>query len=217
VIAGPFEIDWAKEDLERVRRTIIKKYNAEIHSQTAIEGARDLQREQGFAAADIERIEIETFDVAYNIIGGGEEGDKTNVRTKEEADHSLPYMVAVALLDGDVLPAQYEPDRITRGDVQDLLRRVEVRPRDDYSARFPDEMPTTVSIQMKDGRGPRIDKADYEGFFTRPMSGDAVIDKFTRLTRPFTSAPQREAIVDAVMNLERLRVRDLATALATLH
>ncbi len=43
----------------------------------------------------MERIEIEIFDVAYHIIGGGEEGDKTLVRTKEEADHSLPYMVAV--------------------------------------------------------------------------------------------------------------------------
>jgi 2-methylcitrate dehydratase len=43
---------------------------------------------------EIERIKIDIFDVAYHIIGGGEEGDKQQVRTKEEADHSLPYMVA---------------------------------------------------------------------------------------------------------------------------
>ena len=49
-------------------------------------------------------IDVDTFDVAYNIIGGGEEGDKTAVRTKEEADHSLPYMVAAAALDGQVMP-----------------------------------------------------------------------------------------------------------------
>ena len=51
-----------------------------------------------------ERIELDTFQVAYDIIGGGEEGEKQSVHTKEEADHSLPYLLAVALLDGQVLP-----------------------------------------------------------------------------------------------------------------
>ena len=106
-IAGDFTIDWSSENLERVTRTIIKKYNAEIHSQSALEAALELKTEHGFSAKDIDTIEIEIFDVAYHIIGGGEEGAKTEVRTKEEADHSLPYMVAVALLDGQVLPAQY--------------------------------------------------------------------------------------------------------------
>jgi 2-methylcitrate dehydratase MmgE/PrpD-like protein/(2R)-phospho-3-sulfolactate synthase (ComA) len=55
--------------------------------------------------------------VAHKIIGGGEEGPKIEVRTKEEADHSLPYIIAVALLDGEVLPVQYAPERIQRADV----------------------------------------------------------------------------------------------------
>ena len=73
-ISGPFEIDWSREDLERVTRTILKKYNAEIHSQSTLEGVLELKSEYGFDAAQVARVEIETFDVAYNIIGGGEEG-----------------------------------------------------------------------------------------------------------------------------------------------
>ena len=42
-IAGPFEIDWSQEDLERVTRTILKKYNAEIHSQSALEAILELR------------------------------------------------------------------------------------------------------------------------------------------------------------------------------
>src|SRR5216683_7769776 len=103
-IAGHFEIDWSREDLERVRRTSVKKYNAEFHSQSALEGILELRASHQLQAKEIERIEIEIFDVSYHIIGGGEEGDKHLVRTKEEADHSLPYMVAVALLDGEVAP-----------------------------------------------------------------------------------------------------------------
>src|SRR5690625_1959121 len=87
-IAGPFEIDWSAEDLERVRRTIIKKYNAEIHSQSALEAALEIRARDGFRPEAIESVHLKTFDVAYSIIGGGEEGDKRTIRTKEEADHS---------------------------------------------------------------------------------------------------------------------------------
>src|SRR5207302_623855 len=83
---------------------------------------------RGLRAEEVQRIEIDIFDVAHRIIGGGEEGGKHAVRTKEEADHSLPYMAAAALLDGELGPAQYEPARIARADVQALLRRIEVLP-----------------------------------------------------------------------------------------
>src|SRR5699024_10317509 len=78
-IAGPFDIDWAKEDLERVTRTIIKKHNAEIHSQSTIDAALELRKQDTFDASAIELVRIRTFQVAYDIIGGGEEGDKRNI------------------------------------------------------------------------------------------------------------------------------------------
>src|SRR5579859_4643678 len=101
-ISGHFEMDWSKENLEAVLHTSVKKYNAEFHSQSALEGVLELRAAHNVRPEEIEDIRIDIFDVAYHIIGGGEEGDKQRVRTKEEADHSLPYMVAVALLDGDV-------------------------------------------------------------------------------------------------------------------
>ncbi|MBI3287085.1 MAG: MmgE/PrpD family protein [Chloroflexi bacterium] len=213
-IAGRFSIDWSREDLERVRRTIIKKYNAEIHSQSTLEGILELKVEHGFAAADVARIEIETFDVAYHIIGGGEEGDKTMVRTKEEADHSLPYMVAVAILDDQVMPEQYHPERIQRADVQTLLRKVGVRPVEAYSQRFPGQMPCRISLTLRDGRKLVKEKEDYEGFHARPMRWETVVDKFERLSEAYTDAALRRDIVDTVANLEALRVADLVSLLA---
>src|SRR5699024_10869504 len=120
-IAGDFTIDWSTEDLEAVRRTIIKKHNAEIHSQSALDAAQDIRAQDGFDAPAIRTIRLRTFDVAHAIIGGGEEGDKLSIRTKEGADHSLPWMIAVVLLDGELTPAQYRPERIVADDVQDLM------------------------------------------------------------------------------------------------
>lgn len=213
-IAGEFRIDWSQEDLERVRRTIIKKYNAEIHSQSATEGALELQAQHGFDANQIERIEIDIFDVAYHIIGGGEEGDKTIVRSKEEADHSLHYIVSVALLDGDIMPVQYQQDRIERDDVQSLLRKVHVQPRQEYTERFPDEMPCTVKIQLKDGRSYEIEKSDYEGFTSRPMTWQGAVDKFQRLAGPTIPGELQTAILETVRDLEKYTIKDLMDLLA---
>ncbi|MEM9442345.1 MAG: MmgE/PrpD family protein [Pseudomonadota bacterium] len=216
-IVGPFTIDWANEDLENVRNSIIKKYNAEIHSQSTIEGALELQAEHRFTWDQIEHIDIDIFDVAFHIIGGGEEGDKTIIRTKEEADHSLQYMVGVALIDGNVLPAQYEGDRVIRDDIQSLLQHFTIMPRQDYTDRFPAEVCTDVAITLTDGSVCQITKTDYEGFSTRPMSWDTVTAKFVDLASPFTSERTRRAIVDAVKNIEAMSTRDFANILGNLN
>jgi len=216
-IAGRFTIDWQHEDLERITRTIIKKYNAEVHSQATLEGVLALRAETGFDPRQIEKIEISTFDVAYHIIGGGEEGDKTLIRTKEEADHSLHYMTAVALLDGQVLPDQYRPERIGRPDVQELLRKITVRPLRDFSARFPNEMPCHIRIRLKDDRTFEIEKKDYEGFHTRPMSWEGACEKFANLAEPYTDRELRGRIMDAVGNLENHSTKDLTDLIARVN
>ena len=215
-ITGPFELDWDAENLEAVRNTSVKKYNAEFHSQSALEGVLELRAAHHLRPDEIERVVIDIFDVAYNIIGGGEEGDKQRVRTKEEADHSLPYMVAVALLDGDVTPAQYTSERIIREDVQHLLRQVTIQPDEARSNRFPAEMPCQIRITLKDGRTLEKEKQDYEGFYTRPLSWQKAVAKFERLTAPFIHAEQRAAIADMVANLETYDITQLTGLLGTL-
>ena len=212
-IAGKFEIDWSKENLERVTRTILKKYNAEVHSQSSIEGILELKAEQGFTGLEVERIDLEVFDVAYNIIGGGEEGEKIHVKTKEEADHSLPYIVAVAILDGQVMPPQYFPNRIMKDDVQQLLRKIIVCPREDFSRRFPEEMSIRLTVHLKNGRTFEKEKRDYEGFFTRPMSWSRAAEKFNQLSEPHTADKLRNEIVATVANLENIKVSQLTKLL----
>jgi 2-methylcitrate dehydratase len=212
-IAGPFEIDWGKEDLERVTHTILKKYNAEIHSQSALEAVLELKREFGLTGHEVERVEVRIFDVAFHIIGGGQEGEKWTVRSKEEADHSLPYLVAVALLDGQVMPAQFLPARIHAGDVQTLLRQVQVSPAEEFSRAFPGEMPCRVTLQLRDGRRLSIEKRGYHGFLTDPAGWETVVQKFHSLSEPHTTHSQREQIVAAVHKLEDVPVSQLTDLL----
>ena len=212
-IAGDFEIDWEKEDLEKVTQTIIKRFNAEIHSQATLEGIEDLMLLYKFDPKEIQSIVLNTFDVAYNIIGGGEEGSKKNITTKEEADHSLPYMMAVLLLDGNVLPAQYLPERIIKDDVQELLQKVFVNQKKEYSDRFPEEVACDITIVLKNGTVFQIDKKDYKGFLTRPASWEMIVEKFNNLSYPFADEILRNEIIGMVEDLEKYRVSDLMALL----
>jgi 2-methylcitrate dehydratase len=157
----------------------------------------------------IERIRIDIFDVAHLIIGGGAEGDKTVVHTKEEADHSLPYIVAVAALDGEVTPAQYTSERIGRDDVQRLLRRVEVVPDPNFSSRFPEEHACRLTVTLTDGRVLVREVSEYEGFHTRPMSWEGAVRKFFAVADERWPRAHLDSVVKAVRILEKISVRNL--------
>jgi 2-methylcitrate dehydratase len=212
-IAGPFDIDWLSEDLERVQRTIIKKYNAEIHAQSALDAALEIRAQPGFSADAVRVVRLTTFGVAHQIIGGGEEGDKRIVRTKEEADHSLPYMLAVALIDGEVQPQQYSSARIAAKDTQDLLRKVIVVPDAALSARFPQALPARLEVELQNGTRFYAERDDYHGFHTWPFDWKAAREKFDRLTRNFITDAERNAIADVIATLDERPVTALTSLL----
>ncbi|MGJ0392452.1 MAG: MmgE/PrpD family protein [Methylocystis sp.] len=215
-ISGPFEINWLEEDLESVRRTILKKHNAEIHAQTAIEAALDVRASTAFSLEAVSAVRLETFAVAYQIIGGGEEGEKHIVRSKEQADHSLPYMLAVALIDGEVQPEQFAQERIMSRDVQDLLRRVTIAPNPLLTAMFPSRLPARLEVQLANGVVLRAFREDYPGFHTAPFDWAATRTKFDSVTRAFASQQWGSAVASVVESLDERPVADLTTLLESL-
>ncbi|MEK6710621.1 MAG: MmgE/PrpD family protein [Nitrospinota bacterium] len=212
-VSGPFELDWSRENLEKVLSVAVKKYNAGLHAQTALEAALELKEEQGFAAEAIAGVEVALYARAYDIMGGGKYGDKHEVRNKETADHSLPYVVAAALLDGQLMPAQYEPARILAPDVQALLRKVRITLADDLTARYPAHSCVRVRVALRDGRSFLKEKEDYEGFYTRPMRWETVRRKFETLAAPHAPASLQSEIADACARLDSIPVRGLTALL----
>ena len=164
--------------------------------------------------SDIDRIEVEVFKQAYDITGAGEEaGDKYDVRSKEQADHSLPYLVAVALLDGEVTPRQFSTERIEANDVQQLLHKVRTLRDDEFTRRYPKETPVRVVVEMRDGRSLVCEVNDWIGFYRRPMPEQEVRHKFDALTSSNTTADLRDAVAQVVSELEDRRVADLTSRL----
>jgi len=171
-------------------RTYIKNWPAEYHSQSAIDAALQI-REQIGDPASIDHVLIETFDVAVEIIADPE---KWHPKTRETADHSLPYCVAVALQDGKVGLEQFSEDRIGDPTLLDLVSRVEVEEDADLSRRYPASTPNRIKVTTRSGESVAREVEFPRGHSGNPMTDDEVEDKFRRLADG-EMAPDRQAEV----------------------
>jgi 2-methylcitrate dehydratase len=208
-LGQPIRIDWDREKLDCFDQLALKTYNSAVPTQSTIYCMLELRKAHAFDPAEVESIEAAVFQDAYDFTGGGSFGPKTDVHTKEDADHSLPYLLAVAALDGDVQPAQLSPKRIQTPDVQGLLRKVKVRPDDGFTARYPGEVPSRVTVRLKDGKLYSHEVKDYPGFATRPFTWEDCVAKFDKLVAGRANEGLCQEIKDAVRSLENIQVRDL--------
>jgi 2-methylcitrate dehydratase len=202
-------IDWDKQGYEGIVESTIKKYNSMIHTQSAVHCMVELAKQNKIDPAKIVSIEAEVFQLAYDFAGGGLYGTDRVIQTKEQADHSLPYLLAVALLDGDVQPAQFKPDRIAKPDVQALLKKVSVRANHEYTEEYPEKMPAKITVRLQDGKVIEHEVQDYPGLASHPFTWEDSVEKFDRLVAGRADKGLSEEIKDAVRSLESIQVRDL--------
>jgi len=205
----PIDLRTSDRSLTAVEQTYLKQYCSLIHGQVVIDATLALRDEHGITAADVSTVTLEVFQGAFDIAGGGRYGNKDHPSTKEQADYNLKYLVAVALLDGQVGPEQLETERVCRPDVQELLTRVDVRAADDLTAAYPDRTQARVLIAVSNGRELHREQSDFEGSPTRPMSWDRVVEKLHWLGEPFADTTLRAEIIDAVRRLDEISVAEL--------
>src|SRR5437764_1370856 len=137
------------ETAAMILKTSIKYWPAEYHSQSAIEAALFLRKEIA-DRAQVKSMTIESHDASVDIIGS--EPEKWKPATRETADHSLPYITAIALLDGEVTSKQFEPDRFTDAKIWKFLENVKVKRNRELSAMYPEAAANIVHIDLVVGR-----------------------------------------------------------------
>ncbi|MBI5048250.1 MAG: MmgE/PrpD family protein [Deltaproteobacteria bacterium] len=209
LVSGVFELKefGGKKRPFKILDTYIKFYPAEYHSQSAIEAAIELRKEilsQGInLERDIKSICIKTFDAAYEIIGSGPE--RWNPKTRETADHSLPYCVAVAIMDGKVDLTCFLEKRLGDARLNRLVRKVRVINDKELTKQYPEAMPNLITIVTKDGR--RFSKeVEYpKGHTKNPMTDSELEEKFMMLAEGFVSAKDVSNMFDMLWGLEDIK------------
>ncbi len=162
-------------------------------------------------AAEIESVLVESHDAAVDIIGS--EPEKWRPASRETADHSLPYIVAAALADGQVTQKTFEPERFTDPSLLKLVARVEVRRHKELSGLYPHTVGNIVTVRLRGGQvlTRRVDHAC--GFVRNPMSDQQVEEKYHRQADPVLGRQRADALLKWCWTLERAANLDAFTEL----
>ncbi len=183
-----------------INQTYIKYFPVEYHAQSAVWAALALREQIGGDISQIEAVEIDTFEACYSIIGS--EPEKWTPRSRETADHSLPYIVGVALVDGKVDLESFEESRYTDPNLLAFLKKITVRHDPSMDARYPEGIPNRITLRLKDGRTLTEENTFPRGHARNPMSDEEVEAKFRRLTAWALSPARQDEVLRFLWNLE---------------
>ena len=204
-VSGEFDLDMSvfggKGSTHfKLPETYIKYYPAEYHSQSAIWAALEARKEIG-GIENVVSVEIETHEAGYTILGSDEE--KWAPKTKETADHSLPFIVGMALLEGRVQNSSYSQRNLVNPEIINFLKKITVREDKDLTSSYPSEIANRIVVKLADGRTVTRQVSIPKGHPRNPMSQEEVVSKFKLLTKKFLSGAQTERIIDFVWSIEK--------------
>jgi 2-methylcitrate dehydratase len=163
---------------------------------------------------EVDEVLCDIFQSGFDIAGGGSFGPKDDPQTKEQADYNLKYLIAVALLDDQVGPAQLEPQRVQAADAQALLKKVTVRPDAKFSAQYPHALNVRVTIKCKDGRVFAKEHVGFEGGLDSPFTWERTVEKFNWLSEQYADQELRDQIIHLVATLDEHPIKELMQLLA---
>jgi 2-methylcitrate dehydratase len=182
-VSGRFVIDvgrfGGRGGSYKVNETYVKYWPAEYHAQSAIWAALEARKR----IADLSRVEsvlVETHEAGYSILG--KDREKWAPRTKETADHSLPYMVGMALLRGTVDNSTYSERNLRDKRNLDFFRRIRVVEDPTLTALYPDRgMPNRITVALSGGIEVMAEVDVPRGHPKNPMTREEIDSKFIGL------------------------------------
>ncbi len=206
--------DWLLKNLGKefmITQCGYKAFPTEALTHQPISAALQVCRENNIAAEDVAQILVETTTRGADILS---DPSKFAPKTKETADHSLPYVIAAAVADGNVLPDSFSDEKLVDPRIWDLLAKIKVKADPEIDALFPAVKRARVSITTVEGIT-HTAQVDYaKGSPQNPMSDEEIIAKFRANADGVVSKKRQDEIIAATWSFEQ--IDDLGEYMRTL-
>lgn len=196
--------EWLLKDLGTdfmITQCGYKAFPTEALTHQPISAALQVCREHNLAAEDIAEILVETTTRGADILS---DPSKFAPKTKETADHSLPYVIAAAVADGNVLPDSFSDAKLKDARIWDLLSKIKVIADPEIDALFPKIKRARVSITTLGGQTHSAQVDHAKGSPQNPMSDDEIIAKFRANAGGVVSQQRQDQIIAATWAFDEI-------------
>ena len=182
-----------------IERTNLKFFPSEYHSQAPAWMGLNLRKR--VRIDDIAAINVATYHICYSEIGS--EPEKWEPKTRETADHSLPYLLSLALMDGAIRTDSFSEARMRDPATLALMRKIKVSESAEFERQFPQALMTEIEVLTRDGER-LVERASYpRGHAKNPMSEEDIEAKFRTLADGLMRPAQRDALLKALWDVDR--------------
>ncbi len=180
----------------------MKSFPIEALSHAPLTAMMRIAKAHKIDPREVETIKVEVIARAADILG---DPAKYRPTSKETADHSLPYSLAVGLVDGMVTPLQFQTERIKDPALIPIMDKIKVVPNEEFEGLFPKYQPSRVTITLTDGTSheQRVDVP--KGDPRDPMTEDEVAVKFSALGRDVVGQDRCDELRAVIMAVEKER------------
>ncbi len=202
-ITGPFELEEFGGNGRpfRIMDVMIKRYPCGQFSQTAIDAALKV-RPKLSNVDEITEVNIGTFASGKNVMAGDTE--KWHPRTRESADHSIPYVVAVALMHGNVEVKHFDDRYLFNPELLSLVQRIKVEETEECNSMYPNAMANRVEVITKSGKRFSELVQYHRGHQKNLLTDEEIEEKFASLAADLLAPEQRKQVLSLVWNLEQV-------------
>ncbi|MFT6580552.1 MAG: 2-methylcitrate dehydratase [Alphaproteobacteria bacterium] len=184
----------------RIANTDLKCFPVCYHGQSAVWAAIDMRDD--FNVDDIESVGVDTYGVAKRMMANAPSRWAPN--THESADHSMPYVVAAAFLDGAIDMESFSDTRLHDPKMIALMNRVTVEEADDLTAQYPEAAASRITVRLKNGTETSRETLYPKGHHLAQMSAAEIESKFKGLFSGYRSEAQADQVIDLVANLDAM-------------
>jgi 2-methylcitrate dehydratase len=215
LITGPFELTPLPTEGGPFQSPItrLKYWPVEYNGQLPVWGALELRKIVNWQ--ELRDIEIGVYTFCYTEIGS--EPEKWDPKTRETADHSLPYIFAKVLVDGTISVGAFEESAYRDPSLRPLMRRIRVSLDKDVDAIYPKIISMKIKATKSNGAVIELWPRDPLGHPNKPMGDDDVRNKFTRTVEPVYGKDKTKEVLERWWKVSEMSESNLIQAITSLE
>jgi 2-methylcitrate dehydratase len=194
-----------RDGMSAAERTHVKLFPSDYETQAPAAAFIRLHRE-GVKPDDVDSIQIRTYYVAWHLVGGGQDDhdQKWDPKRRETADHSIPYVVAVALTDGRVNRESFSPERIADPALRPLMNSITIAEDPEITKTWTSDPAHEIEVRLKSGQVRSFRASRAPGHALNPVSDEQLTTKFIENAAGALSQDGVRLLLDNLWRLDSL-------------
>ncbi len=188
----------------------MKAFPTEALTHTHISATLEVMKKNNIDYKDIKEIRITTIARAVDILF---DPHKYRPESRETADHSLPYCIAAAVVDGKITPQTFSEEKLKDPRIWEVIDKIKGEASEEFEKMFPEKQPSKATVILNDGSTYSAYLEYPKGDYRQPMTEEELQTKFNALSDGLLSEERQKEVKEMIFAAEKFNAGEFMNKL----